>query len=705
MILNKKILRSIGLPVLFSLVSAFIALIISHIPLLYQIELKSLDLRFRLRDVRAPVDSSIVIVALDDQTFATIGQKWPYPRTFFAKLIRNLGEAGARLIVMDVEFTEPSADPSQDDSLAQAAREVGKVIFCGKVVEEIGAYGTRNRYPFKPIPPLIKSGCPWGIANMAEDPDGFVRHYLLYDRLGDRRYYSLGVRALQLLFDVPDEAIQETADYLTVGPVAIRKASANTMLINYLGPTRTFPTYSFVDVLDDFSFDLGDADTDIFELYKIWGTFRDKIVLVGATAEELHDIKQTPFYIYYTEEGLARRGMPGVEIHANALHTMLTNDYLLRMPRTLEIGMVLLFTLIVGALLFGLKPLVGAAVCLVLYLGFLFAGWQLFAQYRLWIPWLSPGVALGFNLLSGVLYQYVGERRKKMRYLKIFQHYVSDKIVKRMVETEEYPKFGGEKKRLTVLFSDIRDFSRFSEQNAPEKVVQMLSEYLTAMVEVIFRHDGTLDKFVGDEIMALFGAPYHYENHAEKACQAALDMVAQLREFQAHYSRQGQSYFRIGIGINTGEMVVGNLGSRQLFDYTVIGDAVNLGARLEGTNKLYKTTIIISEFTFQEVADKAICRELDRIRVKGREHPVTIYELRGMGRIPDIEQEFLIEIYHRALKLFRESRWYEALKEFHRILRYFPSDGPTNLYIRRCLDAIENPLAFDSSEAVSLPFK
>jgi adenylate cyclase len=211
------------------------------------------------------------------------------------------------------------------------------------------------------------------------------------------------------------------------------------------------------------------------------------------------------------------------------------------------------------------------------------------------------------------------------------------------------------------------------------------------MVDVIFRHDGTLDKFVGDEIMALYGAPYYFENHAERACLTALDMVAELRHLQKRWSQKQMEYFNIGIGINTGKVIVGNLGSIQLFDYTVIGDEVNLGARLESANKHYSTTIIISEKTYLEVKDKAVARELDIVRVKGKTKPVRIYELRGMYSLPAIEKELIIDIYTYALELFQGRNWVQALQQFRRILRYFPSDGPSRVYIRRCLDFIENP--------------
>jgi adenylate cyclase len=302
-------------------------------------------------------------------------------------------------------------------------------------------------------------------------------------------------------------------------------------------------------------------------------------------------------------------------------------------------------------------------------------------------PFITLLLTYGFN----IIHQVLTEQQEKGLYRKTFQQYVARSVVDTMLNSGELPRFGGERKNLTVLFSDIRSFTTFSEKYPPEAVVTHLTEYLSAMVDVIFRHDGTLDKFVGDEIMAVYGAPYYFDNHAERACVTALDMVAELRHLQKRWSQKQMEYFHIGIGINTGKVIVGNLGSIQLFDYTVIGDEVNLGARLEGANKHYSTTIIISEKTYQEVQGKAIVRELDQVRVKGKKKPVRIYELRGMHSLPSIEKELLVDIYSHGLELFQSRNWVPALKQFRRILRYFPSDGPSRVYIQRCLDFIEKP--------------
>ncbi len=668
-----------------TIIAGILTFALSNFKSVHNLELKSLDWRFRMRGADALTDSSIVIVSVDDQTFSSIQTKWPYPRAYFTKLIQNLNEAGARLIVFDLEFTEPYAqDPKQDEELVRTAQKAGNVIFAGKVVTEFGANNTMNQYVVRPFPEVKNAHISWGLVNIVEDPDGFLRRYLLGIPLHGEFYPSLDVRALQALSGT--EQLKDSPKKLVVGKYSIPKITPSTMLVNYVGPAKTFPTYSLVNVLDDFKFDIGPEDTDIFEMHKLWGTFRNKIVFVGAGAEELQDVKLTPFYDFAG----SKRKMPGVEVHANALYTILHHRFIRRASVTAIYLVWLLLGLLAGFLVLFLKPIKAFPAVLLLGLGALLGILLLFTNETVWFPILSPLLMLGLSYLGNTFYVLGTEQREKLRYRRIFQKYVSKNVVDKMLETGRFPEFGGHRQKLTVLFSDIRSFTSFSEQYPPEEVVRRLTDYLTAMTDIVLQNDGTLDKFVGDEIMAIFGAPYFYENHALKACQAAHEMIQRVRKTRAEYAESGETYFDIGIGINTGDMILGNLGSRQIFDYTVIGDAVNLGARLEGVNKFYRTNVILSEYTYQEVKDHVVVRELDTIRVKGKNLPVKIYELLGIDQIPEKEFELLVQVYSQALEDYRSGEWYQALKGFRKILRYFPNDGPANLYIRRSLDLLEN---------------
>lgn len=694
--MRAKTLKS-ALVVGVSLAAILLASFFSHLSFLQNLELKILDLHFRVRGPVSEMDSSLVLVTIDDQTFNTLPQRWPYPRSYYAKCIRNLAEAGAGLIVFDLEFTEPYLqDPSQDEELTRAALEAGNVIFAGKLVTEFGANRTLNQYVIPPIPVLLarkqfQKDLPWALVNIVEDTDGFLRRYYLYKELNGQRYYSLAGEVLRRIAGLDDSEIRDEGDYFAVGDLRVPKAGPETFFINYAGPARTFPTYSFANILDDFEFDLGEEDTDIFEMHKLWGTFRGKIVFIGASAEELQDTKFTPFFHY---RGL-RQKMPGVEAHLNALRTLVYGTFLRYTPIWMDLLLVVFLAGLVGFLVLRFKPLKAALMVFFLFLLFFAVSLFTFARYGFIFSYLEPPLVLLFSYLGNTAYLYLTEQREKVRYRKIFAKYVSENVVEKMLETEQYPRFGGERKVLTVLFSDIRQFTNFSEKYSAEEVVHRLSEYLTEMTDVILQHDGTLDKYVGDEIMAVFGAPFYFENHAEKACRAAVAMMKKLHELRKRYEKSDGEYFNIGIGVHTGEMVVGNLGSRQLFDYTVIGDAVNLGARLEGLNKFYGTNIIISEDTLQATGKCAIVRELDVVRVKGKEQPIRIYELLGVDDVDPEVRKWLVEAYQRGLMAYYEQRWYTCLREMSQILNHFPDDGPAKLYIKRCMDYLESPPAPD----------
>jgi len=682
---NKR-LATVGM----TLLAVLITLVLSSLAILNQWQLQAINTLFAVRGPAVPADTSIVIVAIDDQSIKSLPGKMPYPRSYFARMVNNLSEAGARLIIFDLEFTEPSSTaPAEDSILADAIAHHHNVILAGKIVQESDQRVLNSQYVVKPLELLLGNRTSWGIVNVPEDVDGFIRSYLLFLSAGEQVYYPLAVQAADLLLNSGQPLrIDPAQTNLELGPMRVPKVKRNTMWINFRGPAGTFRTYSMASILDDPSFQLaGEEDTDIFEQYRVWGTFRDKIVFIGASAEELQDNKFTPFFEYQQN----KRKMPGVELHANALSTLLRGDFIQTVPTWAVWLTALLLALLTGFLTTSLRPFRAFAAVLFLSLVVIAGLTALFLLLRYLFPIIVPVLSLSISFVLNLISQIVHEQREKHRIRQTFQQYVAPAVVEKMLSSGELPSYGGERKELTVLFSDIRSFTRFSESHEPEVVVSHLSEYLTKMVDVIFKYNGTLDKFVGDEIMAVFGAPYHYADHPERACRTALEMVTRLRQMQKEWSARGEEYFNIGIGINTGKMIIGNLGSQQLFDYTVIGDQVNLGARLEGLNKEYGTTIIISEYTYEAVRNTARVRELDLVRVMGRTQPIRIYELRGLEPLALIEQEYLIDIYTAGLLAYRNRQWAEALKAFRRVLRYFPTDGPSRVYTKRCLDFLEHP--------------
>ena len=675
-------------------IACVFAFVLDSLVVVENLQLKAVNTLFNLRGPVTPQDTSIVIVAIDDQSMASLPAKLPYPRGYYVTLLDHLAAAGAKLIVFDIEFTEPSADrPAEDLELAAAVQRMGNVVLAGKIVLEIGSRLTNNQHILEPIPPLMQSKAALGLVNVVEDADGFIRHYILFQQAGRKTYYTLAVQAARVLAGESGEALpQGWTDNFQIHGRAIPAASNSTMYINYRGPARSFRTYSLVSVLDDSSFALTEEeDTDIFSQYLEWGTFKDKIVFVGATAEELQDNKLTPFF----EWNGSKQKMPGVELHANALSTILRGDFIRPMP---EWGSLLLsLAMALGAGLVARWQQGIRGLTLVLFMAFIFglAAYFAFTRLRVVAPLTAPLMALALSAVAHMAYQIVVEQREKLLIRQTFQQYVAPTVVEKMLSSGELPSFGGERRELSVLFSDIRNFTRYSESHEPEVVASRLSEYLSEMVDVIFKYNGTLDKFVGDAIMAVYGAPYHQEDHAERSCRTAVEMQQRLRELQKSWPDEAFARFNIGIGINTGKMIVGNLGSRQLFDYTVIGDQVNLASRLEGANKEYGTGIIISESTYNQINSGALVRELDQVRLVGRTQSIRIFELRSMDALPQLEQDYLIEVYTEGLTAYRERRWSDALIAFRRVLRYFPQDGPSKMYTVRCLNFLESPAPAD----------
>ncbi len=677
--------------VIFS--SIFLAENLSVFPVFESLHLKTVNSFFKQRGPIQPPDTSIVIVAIDDQSLNSLPAKWPFPGSYYGRLVRNLTRAGARVIVFDVEFVETNAEkPDEDFAFADAIKESKNVILAGKILYEKGRYDNQVGHVIRPNAWFLEDAVSWGIVNSIEDSDGFLRRYFLFQLLDGKLYYPLAIEAYKFLDDatLPEKANLNGKEFI-IGDRRIPKIDANTMMINFAGlPGKTFRTYSFCNILDDRNFELNEGeDTDIFENHLEWGTFKNKIVFVGATAEELWDNKFTPFYAYNGEHVK----MAGVETHANALSTIIRGDFIRRMPAVGEFVVLLLFAVLAAVCTVYLKPWLAVAAIGAQILLLRFGAYYLFLHRGELVDVTAPFLSIVLSFLGGLVYTIVIEQREKFRIRKIFQHYVSPAVVHKMLESDTLPEFGGERRNLTVLLSDIRKFSSFSEAHEPEFVVSLLSEYLTEMVEIVFKYDGTLDKFVGDEVMALFGAPYHYEDHAERACRAALEMLDKLHELQKKWAEQNTEYFNIGIGINTGDALVGNLGSKQVFDYTAIGNEINLGARLEGANKIYQTSLLISESVYTLVKDKVIAREVDYVKVVGIQTPVRVYELLSMQPLSDIEQELIVDTFAKGLELYRKRLWGDALKVFRRILRYFPSDGPSRLYTIRCLDWLEEPPA------------
>jgi adenylate cyclase len=638
--------------------------------LVEQIELRVLDGHARLRGP-LPVPASITIVAIDETSLTLVG-RWPWPRTRTAEIVHRLAEGGARVIALDLLINEPDensrlvlarslaeryrklglprsggpgaefgrtleealADADTDEALTQAMAATRRVVlpyffvFPPEEIKELDETGQRlfNRsrivgfatpdavQAFSPrhaagvsLPLLrfMEASAANGHVNVYPDPDGALRHVELVIGLGDGLYPSLALETTRLALGLPRTRVRLAADHtVQIGPTAVPTDERGLLLLTYYGGARSFRTIPAVEILTS------SAPPDV----------KDQIVLVGFTAQGLMDVRPTPFDSV----------MPGVESHATAIANLLEGRGL-RKPAELpliEAMAVVLLGLVGPLLLPRVGPLWGTAIALglaagttgLVHLGF---------RSGTWILLLPPLVALAVGHVGSVTYQVLTEERERRWLKQAFRQYVPPAVVEQIGRDPAKLTFGGERRTLTVLFSDIRGFTTFSEQHPPEEVVGALREYLTSLVEVVFRHRGTLDKFIGDATMAFFGAPFDNPDHALQACRAAVEMSDVVTRLNERWKAEGREPFVTGFGIATGEMLVGNFGSSQRFTYTVIGDQVNLGARLESLNKEYETArhIIISQGTYELVRDHVVVRPLGSVTVKGKHHAVDIFDL------------------------------------------------------------------------------
>ncbi len=635
------------------------------------LEMKSIDYRFQWRGNRA-VNSDIAVITVDEESIDQLG-RWPWPRATHGKMIRLLKKAGAKVVAFDSLFTEPDLQNKPSDvELAQAAKDTGIVVSAFFYKE--GVQECVGRSPLMPFNPLGKDSH-LGFVNLEPDADGVTRHapLIAFEEVEKGRFQirpSLAVAAWAL---ARGESLETILPQL---PVSIDKSdvtlSQNRLFINYAfakdSPTGyAYPIYSYVDVLKG-KINAGKE-------------FKGKAVFVGATAAALYDLKAIPFISIH----------PGVMVHVNVLDNLMAGNHIRESSVEISLLLILLTGVLFGFLLSRVSPWAKLGLFLALVAGWISAGYWLFASKN-YVLHLVPPLVTAIGCYGGILfYRLLIEEREKRKIKGSFKQYLSPKIIDIITKDPSKLKLGGEEREVSIFFLDIAGFTTMSEALKPAQLVEVMNHCLTVFSQVILKHDGLINKYIGDCIMAFWNAPVDQPRHAGQACWAALDCIAAIPELNRQLQAKGLPSIDCRVGINTGTVVVGNMGSIERFDYTVMGDPVNLASRLEGANKEYRSHVMVSDVTFEQAKEMIEARDLDLIRVKGKREPRKVFEV--LCKKGEMSEELAAgrDKYHTGLGLYRRRNFTEAIQSFEEVFSYLPNDHLTRIYLERARAFAINP--------------
>ena len=585
------------------------------------LELATWDTFFRLRGQRTP-DNEIVIVAIDDVSLDWVHEPWPWPRSRLAEIVNWLSKAGARVIGLDMFLFDPSANPADDQALANALANAKATVSVNQIHPTTEFSGKTNELP---LPIFQKALSSFGITEINRDKDAIARGVTGYESFNEKTYYNWSFELARHFLGVDPPSNPSPAG-LTFNGKFVPLNNDNQLLTNFAGPSGTYiHKYSAAFV------PLGDYPPEIF---------RDKIVLIGSTSETLQDYYPTPF--------LPNSPTPGVEIVANTVSTILQGNYLSKAPPWTTIALIIMAAIAAWFISKNPRPTLAIALLAGGLLGYFFIQFEIFVQTRWEFAVIMPATMLFLGVIIPTLDQAVTQELEKRRVRNLFSRFISPEMVSQLIETQNIDSLN-RRTELTILFSDIRGFTTISEKLTPEEVVSLLNPYLAAMTNVIHKHGGTVDKYEGDAIVAFFGEPIQYPDHARRAVLATLEMRQVLYDLNRQWKTEGRSKdgFEMGIGLNTGQVFVGLLGSEQRMNYTIIGDNANLAARLQDQTKEFGWPILISESTYQQVKGEFNAEFADSRLVKGKTEPVGIYKLIGAKGAPESEMVRPLFYYQR----------------------------------------------------------
>lgn len=693
-----------------------------RLPLLDTLERATYDMRLRMT-VPGGVDDRIIIADIDEKSLTALGH-WPWDRGILARFMDTMFDHyQVKSVGYDVLFAEPDTDPGVSALRGMAEKELKSDRQFQRIWKQLGpelnfdqqfadsfrdrsvvlgyvfAHGQDSRLNVLPPPAAelpetfvgrlelpqpqgfsgnleVLQSTAWGggfFDNPTIDIDGVFRRVPLLQEFEGKLYGSLALSMVRASRNDPSvELILDTqsnypfVDALRLGDQVIPLAPLATVLVPYRGGAYSFPYYSISDILEK----------KIPE-----EKLRGRIVLVGSSAPGLKDQRTTPLETTY----------PGVEVHANLIAGLLDNN-IKRQPGwviAVEFFLMLTISIVLGLINARLEPMRSLIVTMAA-LAAVVAGNMYAWHNNLVLPLASPVMLILFIFVFQTLWGFFVEARDKRMLAKLFGQYIPPELVEEMAETPDKISVSGESRDMTVLFSDVRGFTTISEGLEPHALTQLMNEMLTPMTHVIHHHRGTIDKYMGDAIMAFWGAPLKDENHARHALEAGLEMVKALPQINQRFRDKGWPEINIGVGLNSGVMSVGNMGSEFRMAYTVMGDAVNLGSRLEGLTKQYGVNIIVSEFTKAKVPDYSFL-ELDRVRVKGKDEPVIIFE--PLGATDKQPEDLLtrVERFHAALLDYRQQRWDAAESALKTLAEEDPQRKIYGVYLERIRHFREDP--------------
>jgi adenylate cyclase len=624
----------------FAVLCWTIAMLVSLTPPWKQLEFKLLD---SMMVASAPNKSAfpITLVGIDEASFSELKLQWPWPRRLHAELVDRLAAAGAAVIVFDVVFAEPS-NKEDDKRFADSIHRAGNVVLAAdRVYRESSS--VRQWLRLDPLKSFTDAGAQVGLAAVTLDPDLVIRQI---PESGD----ALWRTAADLLI----QQHPEITPNLTPSPGS---------LIRYVGGDHTFPYVSYHEVVNP----TGSIPEDFF---------KDQVVIIGRDVKASPDVESAQADLFATPF-LASTGwlMPGVEVHANLIETALARNAINSVPSGAIAALLAIAVAASAITMRRWKPLWSALGGILLAAGIAAAVWGVFLKWHLWVPGGSSLAVIPLMYVSLGGWSYLTEQVRRKEITRTFSLYVTPQVVDYMIAHPERIKLGGERRELTLMFTDLKGFTTISEMLSPEQVTNLLNRYFTEMTDIVLEYHGTVCTFIGDAIMAFWGAPLDDDDKAYRAVETAILMQKAMNALRANFAKEGLPPIYMRIGIHSGAAIVGNLGSAKRFDYTAIGDDVNLAARLEGTNKLYGTEILVSGDTALQIKERIALRPVDRVIVKGKSQAVEIFT--------PCEDPIVVKLTEQVIHLFRNREWDAAESHLRELLAIAPEDRIAEVYLER----------------------